>query len=326
MENEEPVVEASVEEPVVEGVNADQATIEAAVKALQGEEPAPVAPTEAPKAEEPKVEVKPDPPVSPVWAAVKKAEQEARRMRDTAKRELAEAKKLREQLQNSGKTQADILADIKKDPRNIEKYGISLQEVIDRVLTEGKPTEGTAKREVNEELTAVKRELAEMKQFIQRQQAQTAEEKFKERFSSTLQGEEFELLRSHPDAWSECVAFAAEYYQAHGKMDLTPAQIAGHLQDTWREHLTSLRSAKAVRKVFGLPDEEAPEGADESEPEPKVPPRKTSGPAAPKTVTSTMSSSPTRGAPPAKVNRTNDDDIVREAAKLVPKDAWDSMG
>ena len=281
-----------------------------------------------PAAEAPKDDKKPGESVAQGWAAIKKAEQSVLQDRVQLRKELQEVKRLREQLATSQKSQNDIVSLLKQDPRNLEKLGIPMKEFLERVISEGAPTHDSIKRETNEEVTTLKGELAELKNLLIQSQTNSAEEKFRGRFESALAKPEYELLASHPKAFDEAIKFATAYYQENGRMDLTPEDIARHLQDTWREELTSLRSAKAVRKVFGLPDEPSEEDSDgeDVEQEPKAPLRKPAAlKAKPKTVTPTMASSPARGAPQAKVSRQSDEDIVREAAKLVPQDAWEQV-
>lgn len=274
----------------------------------------------------PKPDVKPEGSVAQGWAAVKKAEQEVSQLRSQLKREVSEARKLRESLTGSQKTQADIIAELKKDPRAIEKYGLPLQEFLDRVISDNTTTPQTVARQGDEKYQALEKQIGELKQILQSTQASQGEERFRDNFKKVLATDEFELLRGFDDPEGAALRFAGEYYQANGRLDLTHAQIARHLQDTWQEHLNSLRSSKAVRKALGLPDEPSQE-ADESEPEPKASPRNAVVPKAkPKTVTPNMASSPARGTPAPRVARQSDEDVLREAARLVPKDVWDQMG
>jgi hypothetical protein len=284
--------------------------------------PAPVASEVAPPAPKP-----PEENVPKGWAAVKKAEQLASQNAAILRRKMQDLERREAEFEKRNKSQLDIISELKKDPRALEKHGLSLQEFLDRIINDNAATPATARRESSEENSELRKEIKELKQLFMQDRVQSAEEKFLNRFDGALQKPEFELLRDYPDAKAAAIRFAGEYYQAHGKMDLTPDQIARHLQDTWQEHLNSLRSAKAVRKVLGLPDEQDSQESEESEPESEAPPRRSVAPKAkPRTVTPNMASSPARGTPPAPRGKQSDEDILREAAKLVPKDIWDQMG
>lgn len=259
-------------------------------------------------------------PVHKGWEAIKKAEQDNRRDREQLAAERRELKQLRDSMSKQQKEFSDAVAMLKQDPRNIEKLGIPIQEFLDRVINDNAPTPGSIKRESSEELTALRTELGEMKKLLTRRDAQDNESRFEQSANSVLQQPEFELLRSHPDAIGEMKRFVGAYYQRFGKVDLPHTKIAAILQDTWQEHLKSLGAAKAVRKVFGLPDEVQPGQ------EPPTPARTPAPKQKPKTVTPSMTSSPARGAAPEKeLNRGRPSDIIREAAKLVSADVWDSI-
>lgn len=287
------------------------------------EAPAP-APTPDPKV---KAEAKPEPEEkkpetadAKAWAALKKKDAALSAMSARLRDEKAALEKQREQLTASQKSQADIIAMLKQDPRNIEKFGISMPEFLDRLITDNAEHPAQAKRENSEEFKSLRAELAEMKNLLMSHQVSTAEEKFGNTFESVIQGEEFELLRAHENPKSAALKFMGEYYQTYGKMDLTPQQIARHLQDTWKEHLESLGSSKAVRKALGISDDVVEEPEIEEEPIRK-PARKPT----PKTVTPAMRGSPTRSAHARPQTTLPDDAEVRAAAALVPKEVWDQI-
>lgn len=296
-----------------------------------GDEVAPAPAAEAMTEKEQDVETPPQPaepqPTNPAyvgWAAVKAAEQRLLQTRTQFERQVAEFRREKEALSKVTKEQTDIIAALRQDPRNLEKYGINLQDFIQSIIAvgNGQPAP-TARAEENPLAKEVAELRQQVKSFIEGNAASREEAAFRSIVEAGLRKPEFELLRANPEAIDQVIKFAGAYYHKTGVpilQALTIDQILVRMQSVWEERVKSLGSSAAVRKVFGVADAPTPEPASDTRSEP---PRRTK----PRTVTPAMVSSPAKGSgEPVNKRPLTDEEQIREAMKLVPPGVWDDMG
>lgn len=317
------------EAAAMEGKEAPQ---EGAEEAQEGA--APGKGKEAPaRAEEPP---KPNPSQAKAWEVIKSQEQRTRKLVDAAERDRKEARRMLEEAKaesdRHAKSRSDIVSGLRSAPlETLERLGIPVQGLLDTII-KGAPAPGSAQTPTeNTELSELRKELASVKEMLQKrdesQSAQAAESRVREVAQKTLAGQEYELLRAHPDPVGQVIGFLGAYYQEHGRpalQDLTMPDILGMLQDTYRDELTKLSSSQAVRKVLGLSDtppaaEDEGEEGEESRHEPQQPVRRK-----PRTVTPSMTSSPAAGSskPPP---RPSEEETLRKLAATIPADVWEHV-
>lgn len=246
-------------------------------------------------------EATPEPakPVASGWEAIKRAEKRQREESARAAKMLEEAKAL-----SAGNK--PLLEELRADPLAfLEKNGVEFRTLVERVV-KGKPPEAkpTAEDPVLKRIAALEAQLKE-------RDITEALGNHKNTLAETLKKEEYALLATRSDAVEQMMDFTAQYHQAHGEV-LSPERVASILQDTWRDELRSLSSHAAVREILGIsatPDEALTE--------------KPKKPAGKKTLTNDLDG--TVGSHKDDETSVLEDDELRAAAKLIPKDAWSKL-
>jgi hypothetical protein len=216
---------------------------------------------------------------------------------------------------------------LRKDPASFEKLmGFPLKDFLDSVLT-GTPPPSAAAATQNDAITKLVEKIDGLEKRLVQRDAQEGESRYQSTLATTLKDPKFELLATMPNAMQEMLNFSQGYFKKYGAeawRSLTPEKIASTLQDVYQEHLRTSLSSSAVRKALGLPEEKA-SGDDPPEETPK--PQASRQPTKPRTVTPSMASSPARGSAEGdgskKKRPPTNDEVLRDAAKLVPQDVWD---
>lgn len=275
---------------------------------------------EAPSAQAKETE-KPAEPASTAkgWAAITKAEQALRRQREAFAAERQAFIRDQQAAKGAAGDLPGLKAAILKDPRNIEKLGIPLKDFLDAVLSgEANPAKRT-ETVIGGEIEELRQKVATLEGSLEQQRTAANEARFRADLGSVLSKPEYTLLASMPGAVDEMLRYSAMYFGKYGPdafRRLTPEAIAATLQDTYREHVVSLRSNPAARDILGIPSEEQQTTVATA----KKPPSK------PRTITPAMSAGAAKGAPETKNKLPpTSDELLREAVKLVPEDVWDNM-
>lgn len=277
-------------------------------------------PTKEEPSTEPEASAK---PVSEGWAAVTKREKQLRESREALKRDREQIAADKAALEKARAEVAGLRELAKVDPfKAVESLGLSFDGLVQTALKGGVPTPAPAKPAEDPEKAALLKRLEQLEQRDQRREIQNNIMAFQNNCATALKQPEFELLAARPDAVEQMMDFANKFASEHGKL-LTPSEIAGILQDTWREELATMGSSAAIRKALGLPvDSSAANDTSATEENEPAKPKK----AGPK-ISNKLPSKPPPA--PGKTKPTgvqSEEDILNEAAALVPHDAWDRIG
>tara|TARA_R110000824_G_scaffold92591_2_gene224493 strand:- start:3249 stop:4127 length:879 start_codon:yes stop_codon:yes gene_type:complete len=231
--SEEAVVEAP-QEPV---------EVEAAVAAAEpaAAEPAPAEPA----------------PVERSWAAVKAREKSFIESRKKFEAERADFDKARSTAA-SPKDYSSFIdpSTFKDDPLKVlEAHGFGLEDLQNRVLNDGAPSPGELIRRnataSTSQITEAKEEIAQLREEISSQRNQRLIDDYQNDIASTLNSEEFGLLKAYPQA-SNMVFNLASSYAAENNEILTAKDAAVRIQGELEEQLRELAKNPAVQRVLGL--------------------------------------------------------------------------
>lgn len=255
-------------------------------------------------------ETAPDPSVAQGWAQVVKAERQAReRMKEVREREKAlEARA----------AQNDALADrIRTDPLSVlREAGFEFNDLARMVLDGGQPKQAPQQpKSEDKEFAAMRERVAKLEAEKQAATEEQYRNAYRGDIRQVLSDPKYKLLASHPDAENEMFEAAAEWAREYGEVR-QPEEFAGILQDQYRKELSELAARGPIREALGIGDTTPAEA-----PAPETPGR-TKRPVKPRSLTNNMAASPSK-----KVDwdSLSDQDLISEAAKLVPAGAWDHM-
>lgn len=298
---EEEAIEEEGEEPTVEEPTTEEKPAEEAAPEGEGEA--------APE---------PEGKLSKSWAAIKAAEKENRKARDELKSERLQLQNMQAQIEKMQQNQQDLLNNLNSDPfGTLEKVGLPFEKLATMVI-EGKDKEVQDKPQESSEVSALKNDIQELKQMIQMRQAQDQDMAYQTQIDQVLSGDQFSILKTHPNAKGEIYDYAVAYAKQTGKI-LPPNEVAAILQPEWKSQLESMKAHKAVRKLFGLSDPTTNSGSDEPESPKANTVKKTEG-GKPSSL-SNVSAAP-RKASPIPEDLSEEEEIALAAKQIAPG-AWE---
>jgi hypothetical protein len=199
------------------------------------------------------------------WAAVQKKDRLHRKM-------IADLKKDREDFRTemeAWKKERDEDDRLKRDNPVawLEKERVELSDITDRVLSEdGEPGQREQYRKLQEEISAMREEIAKRDQEIQQQRAQRAIDDWRKEFQEAATGDDHAWLHQ----WSEV--------SGHNLADLAVQFLGQHYAET-RESLSGSEVleeiAEYAKPLWGRIEKSAPspEPAPEQKAEPKPAPK-----------------------------------------------------
>lgn len=259
-------------------------------------------------------------PESKGWAAILKREKKLQEDRvrldhetKTQRHELNQMKAQIEQLQSGA---VDLKSAFKKDPFGTLKreLGMSFNDLAQLALaddpTKVQPDEGD---QVNPMTKKLLEKIEGLEKTITGQSVQRELQSYKADIKHAVSTDELAILTTMPNLENEVLTLAGSYYQKTGER-LPADKACAILAKYWEQHLQSLSSHAAARRVLGLPD------PTDSTPGKALKPK---GPS--KTLTNRQLASPPSGDNKVPENLTDEQEI-RLAAKLIPDDVWSRNG
>ena len=253
------------------------------------------------------------------WAAIKAAEKRNLTERGEIKDQRREMDGMRAQMDSMKAELSRYQGGFKENPVEfIEKQGMTFDDLAKRVLNDGEASPEEMIRRNSDrstsEIQQLRDQVAKQGDMIQEQTNERYVREYQKDVRSTLQNDEFNLLRDYPNSETLIFNLASMHASEQGEV-LTPTDAARRIQSELTEQLKSLSSNKAVRKLFGLQD--AP--VDTKSPVVQA----TSNPgeqSRPQTLTNALAATPAAEVP--DMSKMSEYELLREAAKLIPSETW----
>ncbi len=303
--------------------------VEAALQLLPKEEevpePAPEKPEEPEKQEEP---VAPEPQDSHAELLARIAKSERRLLDEKAAlkadREALEAKKaeLEALLEEDKEDLEDFLDDLKRNPiTQLTRLGFSHDDIANMLLKgEGqapKQAPSSLEEKLLSKIESLEQQIKADKEERQREQSQKSIKQqvddYKNSLNTLLDTEDYELLKTMPNATHEIMSFASGIMQQKQQY-LQPKEAADMMLEHYKAHLSQLSSNPVARQLLGLKSEEA---KPEAEPEVETTPSPT--------LTKSMQEAPVREREPEPGLFETEHQEIQAALSKVPKDIWETM-
>lgn len=232
-------------------------------------EPAPVQ-EEVPPAKEEEQEAAPAKPEEPVeeepkeyasqWADIKAREREVREGKARLKAQSYKLSQEQERLKTVDHKNYINVEELRDNPiKALAKFNMRFDELGVRALEVDGLEYGDKQATRNDPIYDRKfKDLEEQNKQLSNQMQQMTHQnqinKFNTEVDQVLSNDEFNLLRTVPDANKQIGDLAVRHNEDTGEM-LTFREYAVIVQDTYREQLQELRSVEAVRQVLGIPSE-----------------------------------------------------------------------
>ena len=228
---------------------------------------------QAPQAEPEAAEPTPEPTaVDRSWSAIKAREKSFLQERNDFAQEKQIMQQLKAELETAKSEASRYKGDFKSDPlKFLEDNGMDFEDLSRRVLNNGEASpqemirrESTTHRT---ELENTRKELAEIKQQLQDQGNQRMVREYRDKIGSVLKKDEYEFLRSYPDAADLVFGMASRYAENHNEV-LTADDAAARIQEELTDQLKALAKSPAIQRILGLAgtDKEQPAHSQTSTP------------------------------------------------------------
>lgn len=293
--------------------------VEAKTGTPKADEAPPKAPDALPPAEKIEKVEEQKGPTSKGWAAIlvreKKLQEERARFDNETKARLHELNQTKVGLEALQTENTALRSSFKKDPFGTLKkeFGLSFNDLAQLAL-EDDPQVVEPKAPAGDPIVQKLLEKIEgLEKTLNGQTVQRELESYRGDIKrAVIGGGPHEILTTMPNLENEVLQLAGQYYQRTGER-LSADKACGILAKYWEQHLQSLSSHAAARRVLGLPD---PTDAANGKP------ARPKGPT--KTLTNRQLASPPSGDNKLPDNL-SDEQELRLAAKLIPDDAWSRM-
>jgi len=250
------------------------------------------------------------------WATIKQTEKRMRHERQQLKEEMHRFRMEREQFAQQAQQQQDLKQRMAQDPFGTlqGEFGLTYDKLTNMALQPG--AQQSTQAQPNGEITKVMEEVQQLRQEIAASRQKDYVSDYQTKIRSEIKSDDYELLRTLPNAEQEVFSYAAGYAQKTGEL-LSAKEAADTMQDQWRDHIRKISSNKAARQLLGL-------GETNTASEPTGQNGSAAGTAEPSTVTNSMTTPPPKGLNKEAQPMSHHDEVKRALAAL-SGDPWATL-